>query len=60
MAFSLIVADGMSAVQDHEKSELASMKRAPSLLVADHTRSPEKDAIDFWNLSIQPSRGAPT
>jgi hypothetical protein len=44
----------MGAVQDHEKSELASME-------VRHRRSwlaaPEKDAIDFWNQSIQPSRG---
>jgi hypothetical protein len=58
MAFSLIVADETGAVQDHEKTELASMEHAPSSLAADQARSPEKDAIDFRNLSIQPSRGA--
>ena len=49
----------MGAVQDHEQGELASMERAPSSLVADHARSPEKDAINFWNQSIQSSRRCP-
>jgi hypothetical protein len=31
------------------------MDRAPSSVVADHARSPEKDAIDFWSQSIQSS-----
>ena len=53
MAFSLILADEIGAVQDHEKSELASMERAieaRGLLAA-----PRKVAIDFWNQSTQPS-----
>jgi hypothetical protein len=47
MAFSLIMADEMGAVQDHENDELALMERVLSSLAADHARSPEKDAIDF-------------
>jgi hypothetical protein len=56
MAFSLIAADKMCLVQDHEKGGLGPMERAPSPFVAHHVRSPEKDAIDFWNQSIQPPR----
>jgi hypothetical protein len=56
MVFSLIAADEMCPVQDNEKGELALMERAPSSLVADHVRSPEKDTIDFWNQSIQSSQ----
>jgi hypothetical protein len=53
--------DEMGAVQrTTKKSELPSMERLPSSLVADHARSPENDPIDFWNQSIQPSRGART
>jgi hypothetical protein len=47
MAFSLIVVDEMGA--DHEKSELPSMERVLSSLVADHTQSAQNDVIDFWN-----------
>jgi hypothetical protein len=56
MVFPLIAADEMCPVQDNEKGELALMERAPSSLVADHVRSPEKDTIDFWNQSIQSSQ----
>jgi hypothetical protein len=47
MAFSLMVADEVGAVQDRKNSELALMERVLSSLAADHARSPEKDAIDF-------------
>jgi hypothetical protein len=58
MAFSLMVADKMGAVEDDEKGESVSMECTPSP-VADHVRSPEKDASDFWNQSIQSSRQRP-
>jgi hypothetical protein len=38
----LKVADEMGAVQDLEKSELSSLERAPSSLVADHAQPPKK------------------
>jgi hypothetical protein len=42
MAFSLMVANEMGAVQDHEKGELALMGCALPSLVADHVRSRRK------------------
>jgi hypothetical protein len=42
MAFSLIAADEMCPVRDHEKGELALMECAPPSRVADHVRSPRK------------------
>jgi hypothetical protein len=59
MAFSLDSGRCNGPVQDHEEGELALMDCVPPFLVADDVRSPEKDAIDFWNQSIQSSRQHP-
>jgi hypothetical protein len=48
-----MAADEMRPVQDHEeKGELALMECAPPPLVADHVRSPEKDATDFFSVIL--------
>jgi hypothetical protein len=49
----------VGGIQDREKGELDSMVRVPSSLAADTLAALEKDAIDFWDLSILPSGGAP-
>jgi hypothetical protein len=59
MAFSLIAADEVCSVRDHEKRDSVLMECAAPSLVADHVRSPKKDAPDFWNQSIQSSRQNP-
>jgi hypothetical protein len=54
MAFSSIVGDEKGAVQDHESELLrwsVCYRRSWPITLA----APEKDVIDFWNLSIQSS-----
>jgi hypothetical protein len=60
MAFSLIVADEMGAVQAHEKSQLASMERRHRRSWPITLAAPEKDAIFLGPNDSGVTRHPPT